>query len=276
MRAPRLHVITARDCAAAIILRRGPSGQVATIGWDRDSHAFAMGQWLKGRIYEHRSDLSPDGRHFIYFGGTGNPQSPPGGWYTAVSRAPWLHAVAFFAQSDTWFGGGAFTAPGTVWLNGGEGTFDDCVELTAEPDRRAYPHSTDGFHMGDLYAAMMRQRGWQQSEGTTRYDTVLTRPCAGDWRLRLSFEVAAKNRSMISNRYGLVNAATGAMQDCPDWEWAEMRGRHLQFAAQGALHECGVAPDGQIGKPTMIRDFAPMRFEAIRAPYDTRAGSADR
>jgi cytochrome bd-type quinol oxidase subunit 2 len=26
-----------------------------------------VGQWLKGRIYERRSDLSPDGKHLIYF-----------------------------------------------------------------------------------------------------------------------------------------------------------------------------------------------------------------
>ena len=70
---PRLHVLTARDCAAALVLRRGPGRWVAAIGWDRDSAGISLGQWFHGRIYEHRCDLSPDGRHFISFaekGGT--------------------------------------------------------------------------------------------------------------------------------------------------------------------------------------------------------------
>lgn len=63
----RLHVILAREAPKAVVFRRGPTGQVCTLGWDLTSDAFTMGQWLKGRIYEYRSDLSPDGEHLIYF-----------------------------------------------------------------------------------------------------------------------------------------------------------------------------------------------------------------
>jgi hypothetical protein len=63
----RLHVILAREAPKAVIFRRGPSNQVCTIGWDLEHDTFTMGQWLKGRIYEYRSDLSPDGSHMIYF-----------------------------------------------------------------------------------------------------------------------------------------------------------------------------------------------------------------
>ncbi len=63
----RLHVILARKAAKAVIFRRGPSGCVCTIGWDLETDTFTMGQWLKGRTYEYRSDLSPDGELMIYF-----------------------------------------------------------------------------------------------------------------------------------------------------------------------------------------------------------------
>ena len=63
----RLHVILAREAPKAVVFRRGPSGQVCTLGWDPETDTSTMGQWLKGRIYEYRSDLSPDGELMIYF-----------------------------------------------------------------------------------------------------------------------------------------------------------------------------------------------------------------
>ena len=63
----RLHVILARDASKAVVFRRGPSNRVCTVGWDLETDTFTMGQWLKGRIYEYRSDLSPDGELMIYF-----------------------------------------------------------------------------------------------------------------------------------------------------------------------------------------------------------------
>ena len=63
----RLHVILAREAPKAVVFRRGPTGRVCTLGWDLETDTFTMGQWLKGRIYEYRSDLSPDGEHLIYF-----------------------------------------------------------------------------------------------------------------------------------------------------------------------------------------------------------------
>jgi hypothetical protein len=35
--------------------------------WNRTNDEFTPGSWFKGRIFADRSDLSPDGRHMIYF-----------------------------------------------------------------------------------------------------------------------------------------------------------------------------------------------------------------
>ncbi len=63
----RVHAILARNADTAVIFRRGPSNRVATIDWDLKNDTFELGQWLHGRIYEYRCDLTPDGKYLIYF-----------------------------------------------------------------------------------------------------------------------------------------------------------------------------------------------------------------
>ncbi|MEK6804025.1 MAG: hypothetical protein AABZ34_15370 [Nitrospirota bacterium] len=60
-------MLLAREAPVGLVIRRGPSRQVCTLLWDRRTDTFTLGQWFKGRIYERRCDLSPDGTHFIYF-----------------------------------------------------------------------------------------------------------------------------------------------------------------------------------------------------------------
>lgn len=260
MSAPRLHVIPALGCDLALVLRRGPSSQVATLLWDRGSGDVTPGQWLKGRIHEHRTDLSPDGRHMICFAGQ------DGRYWTAISRAPWLTALTFLPQNHAWHGGGAFTPQGRVFFNGARppGRLPDGLRPA---DRAAYPHGTDGFHMGALYPAMMEARGWSIVAGA-RYGTVMEKPAAFGWRLRLSFEAGAANRGMVSNRYVLARgtAGRGSEIDGADWEWAEPWGDGLQVARRGALWALPLGEDGP-GEPELLHDFAPMRFEPRTAPY---------
>ena len=63
----RLHAILARKADNAVVFRRGPSDQVAVIGWNLKNDTFTPGQWFRGRIYEYRCDLTPDGRYLVYF-----------------------------------------------------------------------------------------------------------------------------------------------------------------------------------------------------------------
>ncbi len=53
-----LHVLLARQAPVGVVIRRGPSKAVCTIAWDRKRDQFQIGQWLRGRIYERRADLS--------------------------------------------------------------------------------------------------------------------------------------------------------------------------------------------------------------------------
>jgi hypothetical protein len=104
----RLFVILGRDAPTALILRRGPSKWYHLVRWRMDSDTFERGAWFHGRIYEERCDLSPDGNLVVCFchGGACRPGYTDS--WTAVSRAPWLHALALWPWGTTYGGGGRF------------------------------------------------------------------------------------------------------------------------------------------------------------------------
>lgn len=88
----------ASEASLGLVIRRGPSKRVATFLWARETDQFRLGQWLNGRIYERRSDLAPDGKHFLYFAMNGRWKSEVRGTWTAISRAPCLKALSLFPR----------------------------------------------------------------------------------------------------------------------------------------------------------------------------------
>ena len=63
----RLFVYLARTAPVAAVLRRGPTDWARLSLWRTDTDTFEHGQWIKGRIYERRSDISSDGSLFAAF-----------------------------------------------------------------------------------------------------------------------------------------------------------------------------------------------------------------
>ncbi len=115
----RLFVIPARDKPVAVILRRGPAPWYHVIQWDTQRDVFTHGAWMKARIYEEKCDVSPDGALLIYFvhqGSRGATEFTDS--WTALSRVPWLHALAVWPQGTTWWGGGRFVDNRKVALRG--------------------------------------------------------------------------------------------------------------------------------------------------------------
>jgi hypothetical protein len=109
-----LFVILARNGRHAVIFRRGPSKQVLLIKWDRRHDRFEIGQWFKGRIFERRCDLSPSGEMLVYL--AARHRGPIGTW-TAISRPPYLTALALWPNLGTWGGGGLFESEYLLSLN---------------------------------------------------------------------------------------------------------------------------------------------------------------
>jgi hypothetical protein len=122
----RLFVIPARDEPTAVILRRGPSDWYHLIQWHTRRDAFVHGAWFKGRIYEEKCDLSPDGRLFLYFALKGSRADTEftHAW-TAISRPPWLHALVLWPHATTYGGGGRFVDNRTLIVRGSGETHKD-------------------------------------------------------------------------------------------------------------------------------------------------------
>nr|MCH9684422.1 hypothetical protein [Deltaproteobacteria bacterium] len=112
--APRLYAILARSSETAVVFRRGPTKQVQLWRWHRRRDEFERGQWLAGRVYERRCDLSPDGTLLVYFAAK---YKGPYSTYTVISRPPYFTALALFPKDDTWGGGGLFAGPRRLSLN---------------------------------------------------------------------------------------------------------------------------------------------------------------
>jgi len=117
----RVFFLLARQAPIAVIFRRGPSDWVELVKWNTDSDTFEAGQWFHGRIYERRCDLTPDGLLLIYFAHKINLRTLANREYTkawtAVSRPPYLTALALWPKGDCWHGGGLFDTNSSLVLN---------------------------------------------------------------------------------------------------------------------------------------------------------------
>src|SRR5687768_15419495 len=156
----RLHVLFARSAPIGVVIRRGPSKSVCSIRWDRRRDRFEVGQWLRGRIYERRADLSPDGRYMIYFAMNGRWRESSKGSWTAIARAPYLKALVMLPKGDCWHGGGLFTGNRSYWLNDGYGhaTMRDSAEVTR--DREFRPSEYFGGECPGVYYPRLMRDGW--------------------------------------------------------------------------------------------------------------------
>jgi hypothetical protein len=265
----RLHVLLARDAKIALVIRRGPSKSVCTVLWNRERDTFKLGQWMRGRIYERRCDLSPDGRRFMYFAMNGRWHSETKGSWTAISRVPYLKAVGLYAKGDCWHGGGLFLSDEEFWLNDGYGH----RELKAASDLRrkvdGHPPEYFGGECLTVYYNRLQRDGWVMDKGEYQGATLFERKLPKSWRLRkLAFaEIGAPpGRGCYWDAHELRHESTGTVLAFPEWEWADFVDGRLVWASEGKLC-AGRLGRGKLNGERLLHDFNGMKFEAIAAPY---------
>lgn len=269
----RIHVLLARAAPVGVIIRRGPAKYVCTMLWDRRRDEFRMGQWLKGRINERRSDLSPDGKYLIYFAMNGKWQSEVKGSWTAISRAPYLKAIALFPKGNCWYGGGLFTGKHTYWLNDGYGQsmLRATSELRHDPDFE--PEGAVGGECRSVYYPRLLRDGWQRGEPRPvpywKPDEVFEKQLPGNWTLRKIAHAdigAPPGKGCYWDEHELVHAEAGIKIKCPDWEWADLDRDRLVWATGGKLWAGRLDKYGLVDEVELL-DLNPMAFERIQAPY---------
>jgi len=116
---PRLFVVFAARAPVGVVIRRGPSSWASLTRWETDVDRFTPGACFRGRLYEEKCDVSPDGSLFVYAAHQGRRlgTSVTHAW-TAVSRLPWLHALTLWPMGTTYGGGGRFVGDRRLVLRG--------------------------------------------------------------------------------------------------------------------------------------------------------------
>ncbi len=286
----RLYAILARKSPKAVIFRRGPSKQVLLISWDTSTDAFKHGQWFKGRIYERRCDLSPDGELLLYF--AANHRPPYGSW-SAISKPPYLTALALWPQGDTYGGGGHFIAGNRIALN------CYCNEISLangfslpKPLRVEHFSERPVWQNDDaVWSGRLRRDGWTAVSYPTKSkdefgSRVLWEPDPPiKWH---------KPNPKFPKRYILEMSVIGIGEKDGPWyltehsvidadrrveklgrtEWADWsQNGDLLFSMGGALYR-GRCHDGTLmplEEASMLADFSGLKFENRKAPYGPSA-----
>jgi hypothetical protein len=275
----RIFFILARSAPTAVVFRRGPSKWVQVIKWDTDKDTFDGGQWFHGRIYERRSDLSPDGSMLVYFaqkinGRTLRDREYTYAW-TAVSKPPYITALALWPKGDCWHGGGLFLDNGTLILN-------------HKPDAaKPHPnHNPDGIEVvlkdhvcgedDPLYSERLQRDGWElkqewvvQYRGyplgyTTHRPDIREKPNAdGSLIIRLTRSIEEHD---YAEEFAVLNGEGFILFQIERASWADwdLRGR-LVFARDGRILE-GQLGDKRILDERVLVDLNPSKPVAVRSP----------
>jgi hypothetical protein len=295
----RLYGIVARTRRRAVIFRRGPSRSVRLLVWNLASDTLEPGQWFKGRIYERRCDLSPDGELLACFAASFRP--PFYSW-TAISRPPWLTALALWPKGDCWGGGGLFESGWSFALNhrpepkptDREQHETRLAEGFSLPRRMRISllGETPGWGEDDPICWMrMHRDGWtfappagEAVEHGLRhrrwftYDPPVTleKPIGKtSYRLCLAMHAIHERQGRWYVETAAIKDAKGKTLDLGRVDWADLdHNGDVLLAVEGRLLRINprhaLAADGR-GSERLVADLNAMTFEPIEAPAAARS-----
>jgi hypothetical protein len=217
---PRLFGIPALRAPVVAVLRRGPSKWFHLGAWDVGGPSYRAGAWLHGTVYPQRCDLSPDGRWFCYFALKAGAAWEPGPTYLAISRLPWLSALAAWGTGGTWTQGIHFVDDRRVWE-------------PSEPETGNVGPIRERFGLRIARAdsfAVERRRGWRETDDTPprdpadawdeRRDVAMEKAGLEGRVLRVSGSFAAF-RSSRNHRSEAVYQLDGTTLDGVQWaDWS--------------------------------------------------------
>lgn len=283
----RLYAILAREANRAVVFRRGPSKRVQLLLWHTDTDEFQEGQWFKGRIYERRSDLSPSGKLLIYFAADHKP-----GYFswTAVSKPPFLTALALWPKGDCWGGGGLFEKEKVIQLNHGERQLAEGFHLPAKFQIKPLGQHSGGGEDDPIMHLRLTRDGWKLIQDGTAIEQGLTRPI---WIKLDPPTIYSKRDARTRGRYELQMYIHGIKQRDGPWyiiehvvkdtkngsaislgraEWADWcHSGDLLFANYGRLFRLGFSDEGVLNELTnakLVIDLNDRTFTELAPPVE--------
>lgn len=274
----RLYVIQARDAPRAVIFRRGPSDQVLLALWHTDTDQVEEGQWLKGRIYERRADLSPDGTKLLYFAAQFRRRTMP--TWSAISRPPWLTALVLWPKVSTYGGAGLWESRDSIVLNHpyGDAKVDPSTPLPKKLRVREMGLRSGGGEDFPLLHMRLTRDGWRLVSKKSPMEYARPRPKDPSLEVRMRIlGMNERNGAWYVIEHSVVRVdAKGDEElvlELGRSEWADWDHRaDLVFAREGVLHRMkGNALD--LANAKVIVDLRERAFEARIAPPAARKWS---
>ena len=103
-----VNFLVADDARVAVVfVHRNNPKCVGLWRWDLTDDRFYAGHWMLGKVHLRKTDLSPDGEYLLLLAANYSRKREIQSW-TALTRAPFLTAIAFWRWIGTYGGGGLF------------------------------------------------------------------------------------------------------------------------------------------------------------------------
>ncbi len=166
MKFARIKMLHARKANFSVIFRKGPAKWTQLLKWNTETDEIIEGQWFKGSFYPEKSDLSPYGNYLIYFAAKFKDENDKYAW-TAISKPPYLTAVALWKQKDTFDGGGLFESTRKIYLNVSKEDAKPEIFPEGQGLKIVFKDSNI-FLRNDIEAARMRRDHWKWSKDKTK------------------------------------------------------------------------------------------------------------
>ena len=301
---PKFHLILASKASTAVLIRRGPKKWSCVFGWDRAGDTFQPGQCVKGYLEAMDATLSPCGRYFSY--AVAVDRMTENDFfetciYSAVSRPPWLKALAFWNRRGVGLLRGL---PGNLLLDVvpdeeesilPDEVHEDWALTGIKLNPRTQPWGVLKFGPPPIELEKWQLEGWT---AMTAWERCPEEECRGvaswwnahdvhrihfekpipstNWKLRLSHWVGNHNddgpsrasyRGWYFETYALLSSS-GEVREFPDWISADhdtFRNRIVWTKGQQLWAMEVLGED--FGEPVMLFDVASEKGWRTPAPY---------
>lgn len=277
----RLYCLLARKAPVAVIFRRGPSKAVQLLKWDLSTDELTEGQWFKGRVYERRCDLSPDGKYLIYFAAN---HKPPYGTWTAISRPPYFTALALWPKGDCWGGGGLFDANEKgITLNHPSHQMSLAPDFKLPANFKVRPHGdhSGGGEDNPIMSHRLERDGWKKIEegkykenkyGAEKLWFEFTEPqiwekCSSDGESKIHFELnGIKESDGPWYVHHLKHYIGDQCLDVGRCDWADINEEGVVYYSLGGELRKRLVD----GSDSIIADLSDHQFSSVAASPEAR------
>jgi len=210
----------------------------------------------------------------IYFAMDGKWFGKSKGSWTAVSKTPYLKAIAFYPKGDCWFGGGLWKDNTHYWLNDGDLKARNVSSEVLRVDSMSLPAGRVSGECPGVYFNRLLRDGWKYFHtvevSRAQSEALFQKPVSDNIVLQKRFFsgfTRAPGRGTYWEEHELLFRESRTVQEHADWEWADVWQGALLWASKGRLFRGAINESAELDE-TMIADLNDMAFEAIKAPYD--------